>query len=273
MRRAGTAVHRHVGNYDDEGSAADQLVVVAEKASRCSGPVAPPHVITETLERPTTGDPTDATASAPDRPRRSAQPTMTPRRRPLAAWSRHIRPAARFERQTTRPPPATSTVAEASVQLAARPGRTESACAALSVRCSSWARNCRIHGPPAGVRLPAAPVSVQGATIFISASNPNRFATSPAVPIRRTRCPVTPRERILCPPPSAGSAARSTWCQAAAVQDGTYRYTSRLTVTPAVRRGGRLLFVSSELPWPDSAETAISEQRVPESWLVTQRDG
>ncbi len=55
---------------------------------------------------------------------------------------------------------------------------------------------------------------------------------------------------------------------------GTRRYTSR---QDADASGGDsangYLFISSEIPWPSSLDVAISEQRVPESWLVTGRDG
>lgn len=55
---------------------------------------------------------------------------------------------------------------------------------------------------------------------------------------------------------------------------GTRRYTSR---QDADASGGDAvngyLFISSEVPWPGSLDIAISEQRVPESWLVTDRHG
>ena len=149
-----------------EGDAADQRRAVAEVATTLFGvPVQPGHVIGETLERIT-----DPAAIAPDALRRRIGDPAPPEEfaafttDPLATWIEEVfgfepgSPAASPQRRR-RPP----TLPEAARQLA-----EQTSTAAGGVRGSDQGRAAgRVadhqsrDGPP-GVRVPAAPVPVQG---------------------------------------------------------------------------------------------------------------
>jgi len=214
--------------------------------------------------------------SAPGSTKASAQPTMTPSSPILGGLGRDtLRPAPDSNGRRGSPAPGNRAPSPRRVcSWPARPVAPESACAgAIRSIAPSWARNCRIHGRAGRRSPPAAPVSVQGRQYLSSIEpEPVRYITS-RVPIRRTRCPVTPeRADPSARRHSAGSAAR-VLVVSRSLQDGTYRYTSRLDRDASGwRRAAGYLFVSPSC-FGRIGETAISEQRVPESWLVTQRDG
>ena len=251
--------------------------VVAEVATRLFGAeVTPERVIGETLVRATPDGRRAGQRSRQlvDRPRRAALPARLrdSSADPLAGWvettfgldvEAEHRPAGppRARPPCPRRPP---TLAELDRRRAAarlRGGAPQRCCTAGSQVTAPGHR-------PAAVRVPAAPVPVQGRHRLRLAWSPRTAGTSPAP--TRSACPGT-RRRRCCRWRSAASAARSTWSSprppgrpdASFVSAPGPRRQRRRHASPATCTS------APTIPWPADP---LAEGRLPDSWLVDRPD-
>lgn len=259
-----------------EGNDADRRRKVADVATRLFGtPVAAPHVVGETLQRATKGDPNDIAAITSrvrsGKASRSYEELATD---PLAAWVESqfgvVRRSGdgRLER-----PLRPSTVPEASRRLAELTRETADACSAAiqtTLRSGADMLDPRTQRPVFAFRLHQ--FLSKGDNVYLSLEpEPDRYITSryqTAVPAHGSI------HKILVPAAFCRQCGQEYLVVSRVDEAGTRRYMSR---QDADASGGDsvngYLFISSELPWPGSLDVAISEQRIPDSWLVTGRDG
>lgn len=258
-----------------EGSDADRRRAVADVAGRLFGvPVSPAHVIGETLKRATSGDPHDTVAIA-EQVRSGAEPGdyVAFAADPLAGWVEiqfgvvHDQQRGRLVR-----PPRPSTVPEAAARLAELTGEPADACERAiqhTLQLGSRLTDPRTRRPAFAFRLHQ----------FLSKGDNIYLSLEP-----ETQRHITSRYQTVVPEP--GNVRRillpAVFCRECGQE---YLSVSRVD-TQGVRRyvprrdadasGGDAvagyLFVSSEVPWPESVDVAISEQRLPDSWLSTADD-
>ncbi|MGQ0775358.1 MAG: DEAD/DEAH box helicase [Pseudonocardiales bacterium] len=259
-----------------EGSEADRRREVAKVATRLFGtPVAAAHVIGETLQRATTEDPDD-TAAITSRVRsgETVRSYAELAADPLAAWvesqfgvvrqqddGRLVRP--------TRP----CTIPEAVRRLAELTGESPDACAGAiktTLRAGADMLDPRTQRPVFAFRLHQ--FLSKGDNVYLSLEPAaDRYITSRYQTVVPEPGAI---HKILVPAAFCRQCGQEYLVVSRVDEAGTRRYTSR---QDADASGGDAangyLFISSEVPWPASLEVAISEQRVPDSWLVTGRDG
>ncbi|MDQ3760862.1 MAG: hypothetical protein M3460_03965 [Actinomycetota bacterium] len=259
-----------------KGNAADRRREVAEVASRLFGtPVAVPNVIGETLQRATTGDPDDITAiTSRLRSGKVGRGYEELAADPLAAWVESQFGVVRRpgDGRLVRPP-RPSTIPEAVHRLAELTGETADECAAAiqtTLRAGAYMLDPRTQRPVFAFRLHQ--FLYKGDNVYLSLEpEANRYITS------RYQTVVPESEdiqKILVPAAFCRQCGQEYLAVSRIDEAGTRRYASR---QDADASGGDsvkgYLFISSEVPWPGSLDVAISEQRIPESWLVTGRDG
>ena len=224
-----------------EGDASDQRQAVADVASTLFGvPVQPGHVIGETLERIT-----DPAAIAADALRERISDPVPPEEfaaftaDPLATWIEEVfgfEPGSPAGQPAAAPPPADAPRGGAAARRADRRRRggmreSDQGCAAGRV-----ADHQSRDGPP-GVRVPAAPVPVQGRQRLRDPGAPGIPARHQHVPGRRagdaaTR-PGCASSGSWCRPRSAASAARITWRSPGAIPKAGAGMRPAGTTTPA----------------------------------------
>jgi superfamily II DNA/RNA helicase len=260
-----------------EGSDADRRATVAAVATSLFGtPVSAAHVIGETLQRATTADTSDVTLSARVD---ACDPPSTPEEfaaDPLAAWVEEQFGLA-TDPDTGRlvRPRRPSTVPEVAERLAERTRRPAPACRrAIQVTLQRGAglTDPRTRRPLFAFRLHQ--FLSKGDNVYLTLEpEATRYITSryqAVVPESKPR----ETERILLPAAFCRECGQEYLAVARVQRDGVYQYLSRHDQDAA---GGDAaagyLFISSDVPWPDSVDVAISEQRLPESWLVTADDG
>lgn len=259
-----------------DGSAADRRRVVAAVASRLFGtPVSAASVIGETLERATNGDRGDTAAIAeriPTGPRAGAHAEFVAD--PLAAWVE-----ARFgvtedaDSGKLIRPPKPSTLPEAAVTLAAETGRDLAGCRAALERTLQLGASVidpRTRRPAFAFRLHQ--FLSKGDNVYLSIDEPaSRFITTRY----QTVVPEGPAAgRILVPAAFCRECGQEYLVVRRGEREGVTWFSSRGDKDASGAGGSTgYLFISGDIPWPDSAEVAISEQRLPESWLVTSDDG
>ncbi|MDQ2708460.1 MAG: DEAD/DEAH box helicase [Actinomycetota bacterium] len=260
-----------------EGSEAQRRDAVAEVASRLFGvPVSAANVIGETLARTTSADPID------DRALADAVDTHRHRKEmdfdgfvadPLARWTEErfgvaLDPVTGRLRRPTRP----STLPEAARRLSEATGRDAAACefAIQAVfRLGSRLLDPRTGRPVFAFRLHQ--FLSKGDSVYLSIEPPERrYITSRY----QTVVPDGTNHRVLLPAVFCQQCGQEYLAVQQAEQDGVRRYLSRRDSDAS---GGDAsngyLFISSEVPWPESVDIALGEQRLPESWLVTEPDG
>jgi ATP-dependent helicase YprA (DUF1998 family) len=255
-----------------EGPERDRKIAVAAVASDLFGtPVSAANVVGETLERATEGD-------ADDYPgiRKSIENDAGADdyalfvKDPLAAWVERrfgiVESAGRLVR-----PAKPSTVREAAQVLAENTGLSVDTCAAGIARTlQGGARTVdpRTRRPVFAFRLHQ--FLSKGDNVYLSLEAPSvRHVTS------RYQAVVPAGERpdaILLPAAFCRECGQE-YLVVQRIDDGGYdRFVSR---ADGEGRGGApgYLFTSEEVPWPADVHVAISEQRLPESWLVTDDQG
>lgn len=260
-----------------EGGDAERRETTAAVATRMFGaPVSPANVIGETLRRATTADATDRAAITA---RIDVGPGELDHEAfladPLAAWVE-----ARFGLATDSDtgrlvrPVRPSTMPEAARALAALTDRAPQDCLAAiqgALRCGSAMTDPRTRRPVFAFRLHQ--FLSKGDNIYLSIEPEDvRYLTSRYQTVAPDPEGTEP-ERVLMP---------ATFCRECGQEyltvfrrDGDGRFVPRL---PRADLGGGeatpgYLFVSTEMPWPDTVEEAIAEQRLPAAWLTTADGG
>jgi superfamily II DNA/RNA helicase len=254
-----------------EGSEEDRKAAVAAVASDLFGtPVSAGNVIGETLERATHGDPDDVPGvrlSIEDEPDDDYERFVAD---PLAAWVERrfgiVESGGRLVR-----PPTPSTVRDAARVLADSTGLAVEPCAVGVAR--TLQRGARIVDPR--TRRPVFAFRLhqflsKGDNVYLSLEPPSiRYVTSryQAVVPEPARS-----EAILLPAAFCRECGQEYLVVQRVDDDGYGRFVSR---ADGEGRGGvpGYLFTSEEVPWPADVHVAISEQRLPESWLVTDDHG
>ncbi|WP_291409558.1 DEAD/DEAH box helicase [Actinophytocola sp.] len=255
-----------------EGSERDRRAAVASVASDLFGTsVSAANVIGETLERATEGDPDDVAGlrrgieddvGIDDYARFAGDP--------LAAWVERRFGIVESDGRLVRPP-MPSTVRDAARVLADNTGLTVDACAAGVAR--TLQRGAQIIDPR--TRRPVFAFRLhqflsKGDNVYLSPEPPStRYVTS------RYQAVVPEPDRadaILLPAAFCRECGQEYLVVQRIDDDGYDRFVSR---ADGEGRGGApgYLFTSEDVPWPADVHVAISEQRLPESWLVTDDHG
>ncbi|GGS47076.1 DEAD/DEAH box helicase [Actinokineospora fastidiosa] len=249
-----------------EGSDHDRRAVVADVATRLFGvPVSGVNVIGETLRRATTADQVDAAALAARIPAGSVATSFAEfTADPLAAWVEATFGVVEEDGRLIRPR-TPRTVPEAAAILAERTGETVDDCARAVERTLQFGAaltDPRTGRPVFAFRLHQ--FLSKGDNVYLSIDEPDsRYITSRYQTVVPER---TADERILLP----AAFCRECGQDYLVVQRSGLRFTAR-TDSDGAETG--YLFLSSDIPWPDSVELAIGEQRLPETWLTTADDG
>ncbi|MPZ00121.1 MAG: DEAD/DEAH box helicase [Actinophytocola sp.] len=261
-----------------EGTEQDRKQRVAEVATRLFGvPVAAPHVVGETLQRGTVADPADrdGLVDSLDRAEVPADAESFTAD-PLAAWVEQEFGLARDAEDGRLVRPATpSTVPQAAEKLAAITQHPAEACLRaieLTLQRGAALTDPRTRRPIFAFRLHQ--FLSKGDNVYLSIEPEDvRYITSRY----QTVVPETEERnvaRALLPASFCRECGQEYLAVSRVDHDGTYRYTKRQDSDAS---GGDAvtgyLFVSDDVPWPDSVDVAISEQRLPESWLTTNSDG
>lgn len=257
-----------------EGSEADRRRDVANVATRLFGAsVTRAHVIGETLQRAIQGDPNDI-AVITSRIRSGAagrgyDELVTD---PLAAWI-ESEFGVQLEGGRLVRPRRPATIPEAADRLAELTGETPGACATAiqtTLRAGADLLDPRTQRPVFAFRLHQ--FLSKGDNVYLSLElEKDRYITS-----RYQTVVPEPGDthKILVPAAFCRQCGQEYLAVSRIDETGTRRYTSR---QDADASGGDsvngYLFISCEVPWPGSLDVAISEQRIPDSWLVTGRDG
>ncbi|MDQ3403952.1 MAG: DEAD/DEAH box helicase [Actinomycetota bacterium] len=259
-----------------EGSEAERRRVVAEVSTRLFGvPVSAAAVIGETLRRATSGDPGDTAAVAdrvPGGPQASTHSEFVAD--PLAAWVE-----ARFG-VTTDPvsgnlirPLKPSTLPEAANKLAQETGRDLAECrdaVERTLQLGAALIDPVSRRPVFAFRLHQ--FLSKGDNVYLSIGAPDtRYITSRY----QTVVPESGSdERILLPAAFCRECGQEYLVVQREDRGGVSCFSSRRDSDAA---GGSAstgyLFISTDIPWPDGVDVAISEQRLPESWLITSDEG
>lgn len=255
-----------------EGSEQKRRAVVAEVAGDLFGtPVSAASVIGETLERATDGDPDDVSGL-----RKSIEDGGSGNEYsqfvvdPLAAWVERrfgiVESAGKLVR-----PPKPSTVREAALVLMDATGLDIDTCATAIAR--TLQRGARIIDPR--TRRPVFAFRLhqflsKGDNIYLSLEAPSvRYVTSRY----QTVVPEPDRADATLLPAAFCRECGQDYLVVERIDDEGYdRFVSR---AGGEGRGGvpGYLFTSEDVPWPADVHIAISEQRLPESWLVTDDHG
>ena len=260
-----------------EGTSQQRRKAVADVAFQVFGtPVAEENVIGETLIRATAED------AGPVTPARIAAPAAPAGygdlvRDPLACW---IEAAFGLDRddegRLARRAP--TTVQRAARDLAAQTGADEDQCEKAIQR--TLQAGVPGQGPaqrPPAVRVPAAPVPVQGRHRVRDARRREHAAHHPRLPGRAAglgrqgaaAAGVLPRVRPGVPGHLAAGPVRHGHLPGPARRHRRRRGRRR---TRRLHR--RLPLRVRDLPWPRDMETVVADRRVPESWLeVNDRTG
>lgn len=261
-----------------EGSEAEQRRDVAKVATRLFGtPVAVPNVIGETLQRATKGEPDDIAAiTSRIRSGKASRGYEELAADPLTSWvESQFGIVRRPEDGRLVRPLRPSTLPEAAHRLAELTGETADACAKAiqtTLRAGADMLDPRTRRPVFAFRLHQ--FLSKGDNVYLSLQpEADRYITSryqtvvPGTQLQNTN-------KILLPATFCRQCGQDYLAVRRIDEDGTRRYTSR---RDADASGGDsvngYLFISSEMPWPGSLDVAISEQRIPDSWLVTGRHG
>lgn len=259
-----------------EGSQEDRKRTVATVAGRLFGvPVSPAHVIGETLERATIGDPTDVDGIAtriPSGPSSANHADFVAD--PLAAWV-EARFGVTSEPNSSRliRPPRPTTVAEAADDLHELTGAPELDCREAiqaTLKLGAQLVDPRTRRPVFAFRLHQ--FLSKGDNVYLSIETPeSRYITSRYQAIVPEE---SAPERILLPAAFCRECGQEYLVVRRVEREGVYHFESR---RDSDATGGGVaagyLFASSDVPWPDDVDVAISEQRLPESWLVTSDSG
>ncbi|PZG54412.1 DEAD/DEAH box helicase [Spongiactinospora gelatinilytica] len=248
-----------------EGSERSRKAKVAETASRLFGvPVSRAHVIGETLERATAADP--AAVADLNLPARSYEAFIAS---PLAAWvESQFGIVADPETGKLIRPPRPRTVPEAANELSKLVGRNSDDCTTAiqdMLKLGASIAHPRTQRPVFAFRLHQ--FLSKGDDLYLSIeSEEDRYITSRY----QTVVPETGREdHILIP----ASFCRECGQEYLTVRKVDERFASRRDSDASGKESDGYLYISTDLPWPDGVETAIEDQRVPESWLETRSDG
>jgi ATP-dependent helicase YprA (DUF1998 family) len=253
-----------------EGSEQGRREKVAEVANNLFGvPVAKTNVIGETLERATTGDPTDAHGLTA-RVRAGADVLDCERflADPLAAWvEAQFGVVTQPDNGRLARPSRPSTVPEAAGKLASLTREPLESCIRAiqeTLRLGSGLLDPRTRRPIFAFRLHQ--FLSKGENVYLSIEPENsRYITSRY----QTVVPeVAQEEKILLPAAFCRQCGQEYLVVARLKRDGSYWYSSRRD-NDADDTASGYLFVSSELPWSDHESIAIQDQRLPDSWLVT----
>ena len=254
-----------------EGDDANRRKEVARVAETLFGvPVSHLNVIGETLERATTAD----EKAVGERLRRiSSGPTGYQDfiADPLAAWveSRFGVAIDPDSGRLVRPLKPT-TVRESAAQLAADTGHDPEQCAAeiqQTLRLGSRLVDPRTRRPVFAFRLHQ--FLSKGDHIYLSIEPPDvRYITS-----RYQTVVPEGEDRILLPASFCRECGQEYLVVSSVERAGERRFTSRQDFDASGGATAGYLYISTDLPWPDTIDVAIGEQRLPESWLVTSDIG
>ncbi|MBW8483938.1 protein kinase domain-containing protein [Actinomadura parmotrematis] len=253
-----------------EGTADEQRAVVASLATTLFGvPVDPADVIGETLVRATEPEPDEVPA---DRLRRADAPRAYAElvRDPLARWiETRFGLASDAAGRLVRQRPAK--IEEAAEALAAQSGVPAQQCAQAirrTLEAGSEARHPVTERPLFAFRLHQ--FLSKGDTVYTTLEPPaGRHLT-------RDYQLVQPGSdgKVLLPVAfcrECGQDYLTVWRRD---KDGRVSYESRPdTAASGGRDGDGYLYVSPERPWPATADAAIAERRIPESWLELDAHG
>ncbi|WP_233159694.1 DEAD/DEAH box helicase [Actinophytocola xanthii] len=255
-----------------EGPEEDRKAAVASVATDLFGaPVSVMNVIGETLQRATVGDPDDVGGL---RKSVDGDDGLDDYHRfvadPLSAWVERRFGIVESEGTLVRPKEP-STVPEAAEALRATTGLPLERCAAAIAR--TLQRGARTVDPR--TRRPVFAFRLhqflsKGDNVYLSLEAPDvRYVTT------RYQAVVPEPERrdaILLPAAFCRECGQEYLVVQRVDDDGYVRFISR---ADGEGRGGDpgYLFTSVDVPWPANLHVAISEQRLPESWLVTDEHG
>jgi ATP-dependent helicase YprA (DUF1998 family)/rubrerythrin len=255
------------------GTAAQQRQVVAEVASRLFGTdIAPDHVIGETLERATA-------AAEPTSDQLRKRVTSAPEvwdypsfvSDPLAAWVEStfgLHPDPDTRRLVRRKP---DTVTNAADILAAASGESPAACAS-AIRDTLQAGS-RVTDPHTGRPVFAFRLHQflsKGDNVYVSLEpEDTRYITGRY----QTVVPGHP-DKVLLPLAFCRECGQEYVSVVAESAEGRARFVARMNNDTSGEKTG-YFYVSSadDYPWPDTAEHAINDGRLPDSWLSIGPDG
>lgn len=254
-----------------EGSELDRKAAVASVATDLFGiPVHSENVIGETLERATEGDPEDFVGIRKSIDNAPEDDYISFVKNPLAAWVERrfgiVEAAGKLVR-----PPKPSTVHEAASKLAEDVRLPVDICAgsvANTLQQGARIIDPRTRRPVFAFRLHQ--FLSKGDNVYVSLEAPSiRYVTS------RYQAVVPSGDHanaILLPTAFCRECGQEYLVVQRIEGDGYIRFVSR---SDGEGHGGDpgYLFTSEDVPWPGDVHVAISEQRLPESWLVTDDHG
>ncbi|TQM77453.1 ATP-dependent helicase YprA (DUF1998 family) [Thermopolyspora flexuosa] len=246
-----------------EGSEPDRRRKVAEVATRLFGvSVSSAHVIGETLERVTTGDPAAVTDLTVPEDYESFIAS------PLASW---VETRFGVTEELTRPP-RPLTVREAARELSDLTGRSEKDCVeAIQATLQRGASliHPRTERPLFAFRLHQ--FLSKGDDVYVSIEpEDTRYITSRY----QTVVPEPGKEDHILVPVSFCRECGQEYLTVRRSDDrGITRFTSRRESDVSGDETDGYLYVSDDFAWPDNTRIAIDEQRLPEPWLETLPDG
>jgi superfamily II DNA/RNA helicase len=259
-----------------QGGPEEQKKAVADVASTLFGtPVDPKNIIGETLQRIT--DP--ASVSAGTLAERIANPKppadfTTFTTDPLAAW---IEGAFGFEedssagalRRRRRPP----TVPEAARQLAQWTGIDEAA-AALAIKETLQA-GARIENPATGRPVFAFRLHQflsKGDNVYVTLEPPGKRHVTSTYQIAAPADQGSPNgpDRVLVPTAFCRECGKEYLAVTRIDADGATRYTPRAdNDASGGNEASGYLFISDDQPWPETPEQALTDGRLPYSWVAS----
>ena len=256
-----------------EGGPEEQKNEVAKVAATLFGvPVEPRNVIGETLERIT--DPATLSSQALRDRVQSPSPLgdyAAFAADSLATWIEEVfgfEPGAPADapRRRRRPP----TIAEAAAQLAGQIGAAEAACAAAIME--TLQAGARIDNPATGRPVFAFRLHQflsKGDNVYVTLEPPGkRHVTSTYQVAAPSGSPDAP-DRILVPTSFCRECGQEYLPVTKIDMDGTTAYRPRQDNDAA---GGNdksgYLFISDDQPWPHNAEQALTDGRLPYSWVT-----
>ncbi|EOD67658.1 DEAD/DEAH box helicase [Amycolatopsis vancoresmycina] len=256
-----------------EGTEEDRKATVASVAGDLFGiPVAAPNVIGETLDRATIGNPDDIAElrTSTQRATSTYDDYTSFVSDPLAAWVERRFGIVEAHGRLIRPPKP-STVHDAAAALAAETGLPDETCAAAVARTLQHGARIvdpRTQRPVFAFRLHQ--FLSKGDNVYLSLQPPSkRYVTSRY----QATVPQPDRADAILLPAAFCRECGQEYLVVQRIDDGGYdRFVSR---ADGEAHGGvpGYLFTSEDIPWPADFHVAISEQRLPESWLVTDDSG